>query len=124
MRFFNKCRQFGEVKIGLNTDEFVAKYKGKPPILTYEERFATLLELGFHLGDIYPNNQPDGTIKTLINEFYPDSIVVGSDWLSKDYLSQIGLTPEYLTEEDITLIYVPYETTISTTELKRRILAQ
>lgn len=121
MRFFNKCKQFGTVKVGVNTDEFIEKYKGKPPILSYTERLITLMELGFTQDDLGPNDQADGTIIPLIDRFRPDHIVVGSDWLRKDYLKQIGLTSEFLEQEDINLIYVPYETSISATEIKRRI---
>lgn len=122
MRFFKKCAEFGVVKIGLNTDQFIEKYKGKPPVLDYGERVATLLELGFSIHDIAPNDQSDGTIIPLIDRFMPDHIIVGSDWLEKDYLKQVGLTAKFLTDEGINLIYVPYETSISSSELKRRIL--
>jgi glycerol-3-phosphate cytidylyltransferase len=118
LTFLNKCRLYGEVYIGLNTDEFIEKYKGKRPIFSYAERVQTLSLWGFE--NILPNNQPDGTIKDVVQEVKPEIIIIGSDWLRKEYLTQIGLTPDYMDEKDITLIYVPYTREISTTEIKKR----
>jgi glycerol-3-phosphate cytidylyltransferase len=119
LRFLNKCRMFGDVFIGLNTDEFIEKYKGNPPVFSYHERITTLNEWGFN--DVIPNNQTDGTIKSVIKAVLPDMIIIGSDWLRKPYLEQIGLTPDYLDKEGISLVYVPYTWQISSTEIKKRI---
>ena len=78
-----------------------------------------MTEWGF--GDIYPNNQDDGTIRDVLEVIKPKMIVVGSDWLRKDYLKQVGLTVDYLEENKIWLTYVDYDFSISTTEIKRRI---
>jgi cytidyltransferase-like protein len=119
LRFLNKCRLFGDVYIGLNTDEFIQKYKGKKPIFSYQERITTLSEWGFN--NIFPNNQSDGTIKDVIEKTDPEIIIIGSDWLRKDYLSQIGIDPDYLDDKNLSLIYVPYTWSISSSEIKRRI---
>lgn len=121
MRFLNKCKQYGTVYVGLNTDEFIEKYKGKRPVFSYNERLTTLSEWGYN--NILPNDQPDGTIKSFIDEVEPDIIIIGSDWLRKDYLKQIGLDADYLDSKNISLMYVPYEWTISTTEIKKRVNA-
>lgn len=68
-----------------------------------------------------PNAQPDGTIKDVVDFVMPDIIVIGSDWMRKDYLKQIGLDPDYLDKNNISLAYVPYTWSISSTEIKRRI---
>ncbi|GIW70217.1 MAG: glycerol-3-phosphate cytidylyltransferase [Patescibacteria group bacterium] len=124
LRLFKKCRKIagdsGVVVVGLNTDEFVAKFKGKRPILSYKEREDLIMETGL-VDKIYPNSQPDGTIKDVIKKSKPDIIVVGSDWARKDYLAQIGLDWDYLDKNKIWLCYVNYEWSISTTELKRRL---
>lgn len=124
MRFFKKCKQFGDVKVGLNSDEFIIKYKSKPPILSYEERLLSLIEYGFYVDEIMINRQEDGTIKDVVEHFNPDRIVIGSDWLKKDYLPQIGLDADYLTNNGISLIYVPYETLISNTMIQNRLHAK
>lgn len=110
----------GEVIVGLNTDDFVAKFKGRKPIMSWEERKKTIESLGL-VDKVVPNSQPDGTIKDVIEEVKPDMIVIGSDWARKDYLKQIGLDWDYLDKMGIWLCYVNYEWEISTTELKRRL---
>lgn len=108
----------GFVRIGLNTDEFIEQYKGKKPVMSYQERYNFIDALNL-VDEIVPNSQPDGTIKDTLNDI--DLIVVGSDWLRKDYLKQVGLTIDYLDENNIGLCYVTYTPNISTTEIKRRI---
>lgn len=120
IRFLKKCLSLGETVIGLNTDEFIEKYKGKPPIMTYAERLEDIKE-SFPDIAIYPNSQDDGTILDVVDLVMPDMIVVGSDWLRKDYLKQVGLTPQDLDDRDISLCFVNYTWEISTTEIKRRI---
>lgn len=118
LRLLKRCKQYGEVWIGLNTNEFIVKYKGKPPIMSYEERRESLELVGYN--NILPNNQEDGTIKDVFLKICPDLIVIGSDWLRKPYLPQIGLTPDYLETFDCSLLFVPYTQKISTTEIKKR----
>lgn len=118
LSFLKKCSEFGEVWIGLNTDEFILRYKKKKPILGYSERKLTLELAGYK--NILPNNQDDGTIKDVFLQVAPDIIIIGSDWLRKDYLPQIGLTPDYLDLFDTSLLYIPYTKMISTTEIKKR----
>lgn len=119
LRFLKKCSEFGFVTVGLNTDEFIEKYKGKKPVMTYEERENTLNEWGFW--SVTPNDQPDGTIKDVIEASKPRLLIIGSDWLRKEYLKQVGLDPDYLDERNISLVYVPYTWSISSTEIKKRI---
>jgi hypothetical protein len=50
----------------------------------------------------------------------PDIIAIGTDWARKDYYLQMGFTQDWLDERDISLIYIPYTHSISTTKLKAR----
>jgi len=59
--------------------------------------------------------------RELIELEKPDFLVIGSDWAVKDYYAQIDVTQDYLDENDITMVYVPYTRGISSTELKRRV---
>jgi cytidyltransferase-like protein len=47
IRFLKACRRLagddGRVVVSLNTDAFIQAYKGKPPIMSYEERAEILL---------------------------------------------------------------------------------
>lgn len=120
LKLLRRCSEMGNVVVGLNSDEFVERYKGRKPIMTYDERCEFLMSTGF-IEYVFKNDQTDGTIKDVIEDTLADMIVVGSDWMKKDYLKQIGLTVEYLEGNNISLSYVPYTQGISTTEIKRRI---
>jgi len=117
----NKCKEMAdEVVIDLNTDEFITKYKGKPPVMTYKEREQSLNSLGI-AGWIIPNDQVSGSAKEVILLSKANYIVIGSDWGRKDYLSQLGLDWDWLDENNIGIIYINYTKGVSTTELKKRL---
>jgi glycerol-3-phosphate cytidylyltransferase len=119
LRQAKKIAGDGEVVVSLNTDEFITQYKGKPPIMSYEEREKVLL--GCKYVDVVVPNVGGADSKVTILKVKPDFIVIGSDWASKDYYKQMQFTQEWLEEQDIVLVYVPYTVGISTTEIKKRI---
>lgn len=118
VNFLRRCAEMGEVTVALNTDEFIAAYKGKPPVMTYAEREAVLLGLRY-VSAVVPNvGGADSRIS--IDLAAPDFVVIGSDWARRDYYKQMGFSQDWLDERGIALCYVPYTQGISTTELKRR----
>lgn len=119
VNFLRRCAEIGNVTIALNTDEFIAEYKGKPPIMSYDERFAVLSEF-YSVKNIFPNEGGADSKPTILRA-NPDMIAIGSDWARKDYYKQMGFTQDWLDERGISLMYIPYTQGISTTELKRRI---
>jgi hypothetical protein len=48
----------------------------------------------------------------------PKYLAIGSDWARKNYYEQIGVSQDWLDEQNITLVYVPRFPGISTTELR------
>ena len=117
-RLLQRAAQFGKVVVALNTDEFIYKYKGKTPALSYAEREEILLACKW-VDRVIPNiGGEDSTIS--IDLVKPDYIIVGSDWARKDYYKQMGFTQDWLDDRGIGLIYVPYTKNISTTEIKNR----
>lgn len=119
VNFLKKCAELGEVTVSLNTDEFIARYKGKPPVMSYAEREAVLLEYR-SVADVIPNSG-DADSKPAIELIEPDIIAIGSDWARKDYYKQMSFTQDWLDEHGISLIYIPYTGGISSTEIKRRL---
>ena len=113
-----RCYKFGEVVVALNTDEFVREYKGLSPVNTYEEREAVLLGCRY-VDSVIPNEFGQDSKPTIL-KVKPDYIVVGSDWLKKDYLAQMSLTVEWLEEQAITLVYIPRVLKLSSTQIKER----
>lgn len=119
VNFLRACAEIGDVIVALNTDEFIAEYKGKPPIMSYYERSQVLREFKCVV-DVIPNY--DGAdSRPAIERVMPNVIAIGSDWARKDYYKQMGFDQDWLDERDISLMYIPYTPGISTTELKRRI---
>lgn len=118
-KFLEKCAQFGEVIVSLNTDEFIQAYKGKPPVMSYSEREGVLRACRW-VTDVIPNKDgADST--TTIQEVMPDVVAIGSDWARKDYYKQMGFTQDWLDERGIMLLYIPYGKGASSTDIKRRL---
>jgi glycerol-3-phosphate cytidylyltransferase len=117
--FLKRCAELGSVTVSLNTDEFIAKYKGKAPVMSYEERSEVLRGCRW-VDDVIPNY--GGTDSCISIEIVkPDIIVVGSDWARRDYYAQMGFTQDWLDERGIALMYVPYTAGISSTDIKGRL---
>jgi len=117
--FLKRCSQIGSVTVALNTDEFITKYKGKPPVVSYSEREAVLMACRY-VDAVVPNTGgEDSTIA--IEAVDPDIIIVGSDWARKDYHAQMGFDQDWLDDRFIGLAYIPYTKGFSTTDLKKRI---
>ena len=123
VRFLKACRrlagQDGQVVVALNTDAFIQAYKGKLPVMTFDERKEVLL--GCRYVDAVIPNVAGADSKPSIEQVMPDLIVIGDDWARKDYYAQMQFTREWLDQMDIQLVYVPYTPGISTTDLKQRI---
>lgn len=119
---FNYCRELagegGSTFVAVNTDDFVKSYKGKAPIINEIDRLVMVDALkAVDFVDFH--NHGEDCIPTIEN-VRPDILVIGSDWLKKNYLEQIGVTAEYLEENNIALIYTPRRFE-STTEIKKRV---
>lgn len=115
LNLISKCTQLAdEVYIGINSDKFVERYKGKP-VMTQEERAKFFEYLGLNC------LLNDGPGDELIREVRPDILAIGSDWARRDYLKQINMTQDELDEQGTMLLYIPYYQEMSTTEIKKRI---
>lgn len=126
IRFLRACRRLagedGSVVVALNTDAFIEAYKGKSPIMSFDERKEILL--GCRFVDAVIPNIAGADSKPTILQVDPDFIVIGDDWARKDYYAQMQFTQAWLDIQDIQLVYVPYTQGVSTTELKSRIMGK
>jgi glycerol-3-phosphate cytidylyltransferase len=122
--FLRSCKriagQDGRVVVSLNTDEFIAAYKGKPPIMSYGERKAVLMACKYV--DAVVSNYGGSDSKPSIWDVQPDFIVIGDDWARKDYYAQMRFTQYWLDNNNFQLIYVPYTVGVSSTDIKARIV--
>lgn len=110
-----ECERYGEVIVGVNSDEFIESYKGRRPLYEYEERAHLISRLGYTV----LKNESAG--RQLIEQVWPDVLAIGSDWARKDYYSQIDVDQDFLDERRITMVYIPRVGTLSSTELKERL---
>lgn len=119
LKVCKKIARTGRVVVALNTDEFVETYKGTPPVMDYANREAVLLN-SIYVDEVI-KNEGNQDSKPAILKVNPEFIVIGSDWATKDYYSQMAFTQEWLDEKNITLLYVPYTKNISSTMIKERL---
>lgn len=103
--------------VSLNTDEFILEYKKKLPVIGYEERREVLLSCKY-VDQVIPNIGGTDS-KVAITNVRPDIIVIGSDWASKDYYTQMGFSHDWLDEQGIGLCYVPYTKGISSSQIRK-----
>lgn len=119
LELLRKLSELGRVTVGLNTDEFIKTYKGSSPIMTYEEREAVLL--GCRYVEAVIPNTGGADSKPAILESNANMVAIGSDWARRDYYTQMNFTQDWLDENEISLLYVPYTRGVSSTDVKRRI---
>ena len=121
---FQWCRNLagkdGTVVVAVNRDEFVERYKQKRPILSLTER-SSLVESCKTIDEVVIHEADEDCLPT-IEKIKPDILVVGSDWLKKDYLKQINVSASYFEDHHIALVYIPRSRDLSTTEIKKRIM--
>lgn len=120
VNFLRQCAEISDfVVVSLNTDEFVAQFKEKPPVMRYPERRYALL--GCRFVDTVVKNVGGADSKPAIEVIDPDIIAIGDDWKERDYHAQMQFTERWLAQHHIELVYLPYTTGISSTEAKRRL---
>ena len=118
--FLARCAELGRVVVSLNTDEFIESYKGKAPVISYEDRAAVLLSCR-SVSEVIPNFGGADS-KPAIEIIQPDILAIGSDWARRDYYAQMGFSQDWLDARAISLIYIPYTAGISSTAIKARLV--
>lgn len=123
LELFETCRRIvgddGTVIVSVNTSKFIEEYKGRPPVQTTEERVA-MVRANRHVDQVFELDSQDA--KPVIQLARPDFIIIGSDWCPpRDYHAQLMVTPEWLEERNIALLYQYRSGKYSTTSLKERV---
>lgn len=115
-----QCKQIaGTVVVSLNTDEFIKRYKGKAPTMSYNERKQSLLACKY-VDEVIENTGDENSVPAILQSG-AKIIAIGVDWAAKDYYTQMGFTQQWLDEHGITLIYLPHHPGLSSTIVKERI---
>jgi cytidyltransferase-like protein len=117
--FLKKCNAISdEVIVSLNTNEFVFDYKLEYPRMTYGERETALYNCKY-VDKVVENIGGSDSKPAILNE-NPDIIAVGTDWVGKNYYKQMGFTEDWLEQNGIVLLYIPYTEYISSSYIKQR----
>ena len=116
INLLKRANELGDVVVALLTDELVERYRGKPPIISYENRKACL-ESCEYVDIIIPIDDLSKT-KDQIRGYECDLVALGTDWAIKDIYKQYRMTEKELGPK---LIFFPYTKDISSTSIKKRI---
>ena len=123
VNFLRRCKEIagesGKVVVSLNTDDFVSRYKGLAPIIDETER-EQVLRACRYVDDVVMN-VGDEDSKIAILNVGANYVAIGSDWARKNYYAQMDFSQDWLDENNIGLVYIPYTRDISTTEIKARL---
>jgi glycerol-3-phosphate cytidylyltransferase len=105
-----------QIWVGVNTDRFVQEYKGRAPVIPEGERLRMVEAVkGVHAGCLN-----DGPGRDLIERLRPDCVAVGSDWMSGDYLGQIGVDQSWLERSKIGVLFLPRTAGVSSSVIRCR----
>ena len=120
VNFLKQCKKIADqIVVAVNTDEFVERYKGSLPIIPLTER-KLMLSSCRYVDTVIDNTDGEDSKPTILS-IKPDIIAIGDDWAKKDYYKQMNFTQDWLDENNILLVYMPYKQGISTTEIKKKI---
>lgn len=118
-----RCRMLagtdGMVAVALNGDDFIEVYKGRPPVIGYQDRRCVVAACRYVDRAFY--NMGGRDAKPAIEAIGPNIIAVGSDWESKDYYGQLDVTQAWLDRHRIRIEYLPYTTSISSSQIRGRL---
>jgi len=116
LRVLQRSAELGDrLVVGVSTDELVASYKQKPPIISLSERLEIIQSLRCVDQVVV---QSSLFSQTLMTEQNISIMTIGSDWEGKD-VPGLKWVHEHPTIE---LVYLPYTTHVSSTKIKQQIL--
>jgi glycerol-3-phosphate cytidylyltransferase len=97
--------------VGVSTDELTESYKGKKPIIPYEERKA-IVEAIKYVDKTVPQTTRDKYVALRNHEF--NVMFVGDDWKGSDLFLR---TEDEFREKGVAVVYLPYTRGTSSTLL-------
>lgn len=99
--------------VAINGDEMVSRYKRKP--FFNEQDRLDIIKACKYVDDAFIIRDFDN--KEAITQYNIDAIVHGNDWERSSYLEQIRVTEDYLAENNVALVLLPYTQGVSTSAL-------
>lgn len=99
--------------VAINGDEMVSRYKRKP--FFNEQDRLDIIKACRYVDEAFIIRDFDN--KDTITQYKIDAIVHGNDWERSSYLEQIRVTEDYLAENNVSLVLLPYTQGVSTSAL-------
>lgn len=118
LNVLNEARKFGEIIVGLHTDEVIRGY-WRNPIMKYDER-KEVVENIKGVVKVIPQNTLDQ--ETNIREIKPDYVLHGDDWKEGEQKELRSKVIEVLKEWNGKLIEVQYTKGVSISKLEKQLL--
>lgn len=97
--------------VGVNTDEFTLSYKGKKPIIPYEER-ADIVSAIKYIDEVFPNSSGDEW--AVYNRYKYNVKTSGDDWAGNQSLMKFE---KEIRPYGVDFVYFPYTKKTSSTLL-------
>lgn len=120
VELLRRAKELGDrLIVAINSDDLVSNYKRRP-FFSEEDRLAIVKACCF-VDEAFVIHDFDN--KGMVLKYSVDYIVHGDDWQGDSYLEQIRLSLDFIKENNIELIYLPYTKGVSTSELIERISA-
>lgn len=115
----DRAGPWGKVIVAVNTDEFYKQYRGYEPMFDVHERM-TMVRAIRYVDQVIVNTGGADSKPSLSFAFEAQGgiLLAGSDWEDKDYHSQLGVTDEWLTKNNITIQYHKRQPGVSSTIIK------
>lgn len=105
----------GHLIAAVNSDRLMEHYK-RTPARTQEQRMADVLELGI-ADDVILWDGPEGQADRIL-EHKPHLYIAGTDWLTKDLATQLGMDDlGWFDQHNISLLFLRRTPGISTSQL-------
>ena len=117
VNIINEAKKYGNVVIGLMTDEAMAGYKRKP-LIKYENRLKVIQELK-SVSHVIPLN--DLNFASVAKKYQFEYYLHGDDWINNVQSESRKKLIEVMQEWGGKVIDVPYTNGISSSELQKEI---
>jgi glycerol-3-phosphate cytidylyltransferase len=120
VELFRRARELGDkLIVAVNGDEMTAAYKRRP-FFSEQDRLE-LVKACRYVDDAFIASEFDN--RDFVLRYKIKKIVHGNDWSHESYIKQIRLSEEFIAEHKIEMVYLPYWSGISTSQLVRTIQA-
>lgn len=118
LELLRRAKELGDrLIVAINSDDLVTDYKRKP-FFSEVDRLAIVKACCF-VDEAFIIRDLDN--KEMVLKYSVDCIVHGDDWQGNSYLEQIRMSQNFIENNKIELIYLPYTKGISTSELIKKI---